>query len=250
MTSTKTMTAVVCAECRHENEPERVYCHGCGTRLDRSALKARKEKREDAQKRVKQLFDPQRGRMGALFFKISKVLLGAYAVAAFVQILLPPDVEAPPTTGTIALQIRNDLESATTRHQPPQLEYSDEQVNTFLLYALKAKQKSLDEPLLDFKRAVVAFHEGSCTLTMERSLFSYSLHTTAIFAPKIAGGKLVVASKGGRLGRLPIHPQLAQFMGVLFADLRGVLDREAKLLAKMGTIEFHDKTVVLTAPAP
>jgi uncharacterized membrane protein YvbJ len=65
------MTAVVCTECRHENESERVYCHGCGARLDRTAVKKAKEAPEDAQKRVKKMFDPQRERMRALFFKMS-----------------------------------------------------------------------------------------------------------------------------------------------------------------------------------
>lgn len=247
MTSTSTMTSVVCADCRHENEPERIYCHGCGARLDRSAVKVRKEDAQDARKRVKKLFDPQRARIRALFFKISKVVLGACLVAGFVQILLPPDVPAPAKTVMLASQIRNDLESASLRHQPSQLQYTDEQVNAFLIYALKTKQKALDEPLLDFKRAVVAFREGSCAITLERSLFGYSLYTTAIYAPKIAGGKLVVTSKGGSLGRLPIHPQLARFMGVLFADVWAALEREGKLVAKMGTIEFHEKAVLMTA---
>jgi hypothetical protein len=250
MTSTSTMTTVVCGECRHENEPERIYCHGCGSRLDRSAVKVRKENVQDARKRVKKLFDPQRARIRALFFKISKVVLGACLLAGLVQILLPPDVPAPSKSVMLASQIRLDLEGATTRHQPPQLQYTDDQVNAFLTYALKTKQKSLDQPLLEFKRAVVAFQEGSCAFTTERSLFGYSLYTTGIYAPKIVDGKLVATSKGGHLGRLPIHPQLAQFMGVLFADVHAALDRELKLVSKMGTIELHDKAVVMTAPAP
>lgn len=250
MTSTSTMTTVVCGECRYENEPERIYCHGCGARLDRSAVKVRKENVQDARKRVRKLFDPQRARIRALFFKISKVVLGACLLAGLFQILLPPDVPASAKTAILASQIRLDLEGATTRHQPSQLHYTDEQVNAFLAYALKSKQKALDQPLLEFKRTVVAFQEGSCAITMERSFFGYSLYTTAICAPKLIGGKLVATSKGGRLGRLPIHPQLAQFMGVFFADLHAALDRELKLVAKMGTIEVHDKAVLMTAPAP
>ena len=30
------VTKLVCPDCRHENEPERIYCHNCGARLDRS----------------------------------------------------------------------------------------------------------------------------------------------------------------------------------------------------------------------
>ncbi len=241
------MTSVVCAECRHENEPERIYCHDCGARLDRTAVKVRKEDVQDARKRVKKLFDPQRARLRALFFKISKVVLGAFLVAAFVQMVLPPDVPAPTKTAMLASQIRFDLEGATTRHQPALLRYTDDQVNAFLIYALKPKQKSLDQPMLDFNRAVVEFREGACSVTMERSLFGYSVFTTMALAPRLTAGQLAVTTKGGSIGRLPIHPQIAQFMGLLFADLRGALDREMKLVAKMGAIEFHDKAVVLAA---
>lgn len=243
------LTTVVCQECRHENEPERVYCHGCGARLDRSAVKVqRTEDVEDARKRVKKLFDPRFARMQARFFKFSKVLLGACAAAVVAQLILPPDVPAPIQPGSRVSQLRFELEGTATRHQPPQLRYTDEDVNVFLAYSLKTKQKALDQPLLDFRRAFVGFQEGGCTITMERSLFGYSLFTTISVAPTVQAGKLTVASRGGQIGRLPIHPKIAPYMGVLFEDLWSALDQEKKLVAKMGAIEFHDKAVILTSP--
>jgi len=53
---------LVCPECRRENEPERIYCHDCGARLDRSSLAKEKSKEEDpkaTQKRLKAMLDPQ-----------------------------------------------------------------------------------------------------------------------------------------------------------------------------------------------
>jgi len=38
-----------------------------------------------------------------------------------------------------------------------------------------------------------------------------------------------------------------RFDDLLFGDLWGVLNRESKTLAKMGSIEFHSHSVVLTA---
>lgn len=241
------MTAVVCTECRHENEAERVYCHSCGTRLDRSAIKAQKERPDDAQKRVKKMFNPQRVQIRALFFRMSKILLGACGVAALVEMALPPDVPAPSKAIIIGSQIRLDLENVAIRHQPAQLQYTDEQITGFLGYALKPKQKTLDQPLLDFNRAIVAFREGECDITAQRSIFGYPLYTTIYITPTIDGGKMVVVSKGGRIGRLPIHPQVAQFMSILFLDVSNALERELKLVSKLGTIQFHDKTVLLTA---
>jgi hypothetical protein len=242
------MTTVVCPECRRENEVERIYCHGCGARLDRSAVKVRQEDVKDTQKRVARLFDPQRAKIRALFFKVSKVVLGACAMAVAVLLALPPDVPAPSKTEVLASQLRFDLEGVVTRHSPPQLQYTDDQVNGFLVYALKSKQAALDLPALDFKRAIVLFHEGSCSVTAERSLFGYSLYTTCVYALAGTPGKLGVVHRGAYIGRMPIHPQIAPFMNILFADVSKALDRELKLVSKLGSAELHEKNIVLTAP--
>ena len=242
------MTTVVCPECRHDNEPERVYCHSCGARLNRSAVKVHKDNAQETQKRVKKLFDPRGALIRAYFFKISKVVLAACVAAILLTPIIPPELPAPTKTIMLVSQIRFDLEGATARHQPPQMSYSEDQINAFLMSGLKTKQKSLDQPLLEFKRAVVEFREGACSITMERSFFGYSLFTTISLSPTVKAGKLEIRNEGGRIGRLPIHPELAQYMAPLFADLVGAVDRDIKLVSKMGAIEVHDKTVVLTAP--
>jgi hypothetical protein len=45
---------------------------------------------------------------------------------------------------------------------------------------------------------------------------------------------------------MPIHPMIMKYGDILFTDLWAVLDREKKLVAKMGTVEFHPKMVLLT----
>src|SRR5207244_11163987 len=61
MTAATTTITLTCPECRHENEIERIYCHSCGARLDRSALSARKmpktEAPEEIQKRLQGIFN-------------------------------------------------------------------------------------------------------------------------------------------------------------------------------------------------
>jgi predicted amidophosphoribosyltransferase len=68
------MIKLICPECRRENEPERIYCHDCGARLDRTALAKAAPKGEDAketQRRLKSMLDPQRAKMRLMFFKVS-----------------------------------------------------------------------------------------------------------------------------------------------------------------------------------
>ena len=45
---------------------------------------------------------------------------------------------------------------------------------------------------------------------------------------------------------MPIHPMIMKFGDILFTDLWTALDREKKSVSKMGAIEFHPKTVILT----
>lgn len=245
------MIKLICPECQRENEGERVYCHDCGARLDRSAVGARvqKESLKQTQKRVRNLFDPKALKLRLMFFRLAKFVLGACALAGVIQMILPPDLPAKPENGALELsQINFDMEGAITRHSPPQLQYSEDQVNSHLGSALKNKQSKLNKPFLTFERAVAHFSEGRCAITVERSVSGFSLYTTTSYAIRAGDGKPVVTNKGGNIGRLQIHPLIMDNIDIIFADVWGALDREYKLLTKMGGIEFHDKSVVLTAP--
>lgn len=245
------MIKLICPECRRENEAERIYCHDCGARLDRSALAKEVPKGEDAketQRRLRTMLDPGRVKMRLMFFKVSKLILGALVMAAIVQMLLPPDVPARAKTGDFPPQINLDLENAAMSHGAPPLQYTEAQVNAYLGGALKSKQAALSK-LLQFERAVVTFDETVCRITAERSLFGFSFFTTTSTKVTLQDGKLIASNNGGSIGRLPIHPLLMKYADPLFGDLWAALDRERKSVSKMNSIEFHPQAVVLT-PKP
>jgi hypothetical protein len=146
-------------------------------------------------------------------------------------------------------QLTLELENAITYHRPEQLQFTEEQVNAYFEYALKSKQSALNKPLLDFKRVTIGFAEGKIALTVERSLFGLSLYSGSLYAINLKEGKIVVTNKGGSIGRLPVHPVIMQFTDFIFADLWSALERERKLVAKMGAIEFHQNNVLLRAPS-
>jgi hypothetical protein len=245
--TTTTMTKVVCTECRHENEAERIYCHNCGERLDRSVVIA-KQKAPDPQEThrrlQKMLGPPNRARQN--FFAVSKLALTAAVVAALVEIALPPELPAP--TKNLPPQIDLDLENAASYQKAGPLEYSQDQINAYLNYRLISKKKALNKPLLDFVRATATFREGACTISMERSLFGYSLFSRASYRVDTGAGKIAATNNGGWIGRLPVHPAIMQFGGIIFADLWSALDRERKLLGKMAAVNFHDASVSITTP--
>ena len=245
MTTTTTMTKLVCGECRHENEAERIYCHNCGERLDRSAAAAQKpmvDPTETHRRLQKMLGPPSRVRHN--FFAVSKLVLAAVAAAALVEMALPPELPAP--TKIVSPQIDLDLENAHLRPSP--LEYSQDQINAYLTYRLISKKKALTYPFLTFVRATASFREGACTITMERSLFGYSIFSRTSHRVETNAGKIAATNVGGWIGRLPIHPVVMQFGDIIFADLWSALDRERKLIGKMGAVNFHESSVTISAP--
>ena len=239
------MTKIVCGECRHENEAERIYCHNCGERLDRSAAAAQKpmvDPTETHRRLQKMLGPPSRVRHN--FFAVSKLVLAAIAAAALVQMALPPELPAP--TKIVSPQIDLDLENAHLRLSP--LEYSQDQINAYLTYRLITKKAALTYPFLTFVRATASFREGACTIAMERSLFGYSIFSRTSHRVETNAGKIAATNVGGWIGRLPIHPVIMQFGDIIFADLWSALDRERKLIGKMGAVNFHESSVTISAP--
>jgi hypothetical protein len=241
------MIKLICPECRRENEAERIYCHDCGARLDRTALAKVAPKGEDAKethRRLRSLLDPQRVKMRLMFFKVSKLVLGAFATAALVQMLLPPDLPPRAKSGEFPPQINLDIENAAMNHNAPPLRYTDAQVNAYLGSALKSKQAALSK-LLQFERAVVNFDENVCRITAERSLFGFSVFTGTSAKVTLENGTLKASNTGGTIGRLPVHPFLMKYADPIFSDLWAALERERKAVSKMSAIEFHPQAVVL-----
>jgi hypothetical protein len=246
--SGKQLVKLVCPECQRQNEPERIYCHDCGARLDRSSLTKvapKQEAPEQTQKRLKRLLDPTRAKIRHIFFQTSKILLGSCAMAGLIEMVLPPDV--PDRTKNPGLSmISMDIENALATHSTIPLQYNETQVNGYLASTLRNKKAALNNTVLQFERAVVKFDEGLCRITVERSLFGFSLFTTVSYNVALHNGKLTAANTGGKIGRLPVHPKLMEYGGMLYGDLFTALDRERKLVGKMGAIEFHPEQVVLT----
>jgi hypothetical protein len=248
---TATPVQLTCPECRRDNEAERIYCHDCGARLDRSALAGRKngkvETSEELHRRMRGMFSQRRVRARLLFNKIAKVILIAFATAAVVEILIAPDVPPAVKSEGFPPQINLSLETLTESRQPQSMQFSEEGVNAYLANALKRKKEKLNHPLISFKRGLVAFTEGNCRVTVERSIFGYSIFTSGDYAVQIEGGKVTASPKSGAIGRMPVDLHVMQYAGFLFSDAVAAMDREHKLLNKVGSIQLREKEIIVAA---
>ncbi len=238
------MIKLVCRECQRENEPERIYCHDCGARLDRSGLAKVVPKQEHARETQWRLRSDGI-QMRQIFFRFSNLIIVACAAAALIQMIRPPAVPLQSKGAGFPPQISLELENAVSQKMARPLQYSQDQVNGYLGNVLRNEQARLS-PLLKLKHAVIAFDENSCRINVELSLFGYSIFAATTNNVTIQSETLVAVSKGGSIGRLSIHPLLMKLSEPLFHHLLAALEHERELAAKMASIEFHPETVILT----
>src|SRR5213079_2791985 len=104
--------------------------------------------------------------------------------------LIAPEVPPAVKSEEFPPQINLNLETLTESRQPQTMQFYEEGVNAYLASALKRKKEKLNHPLINFERALVAFSEGNCRVTIERSIFGYSVFTSGDYGVQIEGGKV------------------------------------------------------------
>ena len=133
---TATPIQLTCPECRRDNEAERIYCHDCGARLDRSALAGRNtgkvETAAEVHKRMREMFSQRGVKARLLFFKSAKLIVIAFAAAALLAMLTAPEVPPVVKSEGFPPQINLNLETLTESHQPQTMQFSEEGVNAYL----------------------------------------------------------------------------------------------------------------------
>ena len=246
------MTKLICPDCRHENETERIYCHNCGARLDRSKLApsvvALGDPDVQTQKHLKKLFQGRQEKIRNAALKLAKVVLGAACLAALTVMALPPDLPPASKNYTFAPMINMDMVSATSSHQGAALVYNEEQVNSYIASNLRRKDSPANQGYFPLRRVQVRFEEGVCVINTERQLFGYSIYSGSSYRVKIEQGKIHSSNTSGYIGRMPIHPAIMKYADILLQKAWDSLARERNSVAKLASIEFHPQSVTLVTP--
>ena len=244
-------TTLLCKQCNFENEAERVYCHNCGAKLDRSLLPPEATRREDpvvVQDRVRKMIKP---RGVPLWHRLknfaASVIIGA-VLAAIIVIAKAPG--GAPTLSKEAVMdaptITDDLEATEQQSGPRALRYTEDQVNAFLQSSVRNKDS---DATVKFVRAYVHFREGVCEITTEESIFGLSLFATTIRKVSLQNGAVVSAPLGGSFGRLHLPGKLMPYLENTFAPLWKVLDHDRTLVSKLQSIAFHQGSVEMITTA-
>lgn len=244
-------TTLTCKECGHVNESQRIYCHNCGVKLDRSILppeESLEATQEEVRKRVTAIVNPRSGFWANGWSSAFQTFLSAVVAASLVQICRPPDNVPPmPKKGEIIERpmIPMLLNRAMTEPTPQRITIQEGIANNYLLASLKPVSTGVIDNELKFQRVFVGFKPGACQITTEQSLFDFSIFARVVYRLQIANNKVNAVCIGGSLGRMPVHPLIMQYADYVFQNVWTALDREHKLIDQMSAIELKEKEIVL-----
>ncbi len=248
------MTKLKCRECGYENEPERIYCHECGVKLDRSSLPREVDKAEPkkVQKRVKSMINPKRGVFVGFWRSLVTTLSCAALAAAFIQIFRPAqDVpEMPESTLVDALPIPMILEQLVQNGGGRTLRLDEKSVNDYLFGVVRAKRNGLFSEYAKFDRTFVKTRKDIIEITVQYSIYDFPIYATTFYKLGIdeKNGGLVTENCGGRFGSLPVHPLVMAYLEYPFKQLWNATDRVKSVMDKLGAVRVDKGCVMVTAP--
>jgi hypothetical protein len=238
---------LICAQCGYENEPERVYCHNCGTKLDRSVLPhdtvTQQETLAETRRRIRKMTSP--GKVGATFKTLLKTLFWAAIVAGIILIVRAPSDIPTREQESGSKIISGEIESAIDARQSVTVQATSADLSQHVRSRVKALRVI---PFSTFKRSFVALSDGKITFGVQEDLFGYPLYSTIEYQPAVVDGKFVAEKTGLHIGRLGIAPQLTG-LDRLFNKFWAALKSEQRLLDKAKAIAItKDRAALVTKP--
>jgi hypothetical protein len=247
MASTPTPT-LKCAQCGYENEPERVYCHNCGTKLDRSLLPketvSRKESLKATRRRVKKMTNPGSG-LAEIKTGISVLIWAALLAAVYLLLSAPAKVPSPEKEAEATL-INVLISDTVDARQATSLTVTEADVSQHLRSRIKGASVI---PGMAFKRAYGALGEGTITIGIQQELFGYPIYSTVEYRLTNEGGAVRAEKIGQYFGRLGIDPRIPK-LDAPFAKIWASLKTEQQLYQRAQSIAIaKGKMTVATKPA-
>jgi len=236
-------TTIKCADCGHSNEPERVYCHNCGAKLDRSLLPKpadKKESAEQARKRYHKMSNPTTNIVKNVVVTGIKVLVGAALVSSIALMLLPPE-DAPEKNDDIgSFTVRDNWSAQTTAPKASAMVYPEKDLNAYL------KTLKSEDGMVKFKGAYAKLGEGTVTIWVKRELWGLPMWSSVVYHPTVKGGKLEGNPSAVHYGRLGVPTQATFAQGWGVAPVFTAIAPQFKDLDRLQDITIADGKITVT----
>lgn len=231
-----------CTECGYENEPERVYCHNCGAKLDRSLLVA--SKKFKASKKIKKLPKSaleKKKRPPLLRPLLTSILCGAL-LAAVVLIALPP--ENPPTFESEPLlqlpEIGGSLSTLAALNRQVAASFTEQQINAYIKSTIRSKHKGGLSDYVKYLGSAVDLGEGKAKVTLVQTILGYPVYTHMTFQPAGQPGSIKANVLSCGIGRLKLPPVVAPAIHLILNRLWKAADNEIEAMSQLGAIILKD----------
>lgn len=242
------MPSIPCKQCGHVNEGERVYCHNCGSKLDRDLLPGKQDKAAASaeKKRLARLVNPSRRRVSGLIGFFLRPILFGLLVAAIVQALRPPDGvpdlaalgSGEPTSLAMTLE---DLAQT-----PRTVTVSEADINRYLGRAVRSKKLTTAGGYVQYRQMFTKLTDGVIRITTVYAIFDYPFYAGSSYKLTAGSEGLVAENAGGHFGRLPIHPKIMEHGDMMFAQVWGALKREKKLMDNLTEVRIGNGQMTLS----
>lgn len=238
-----------CSACGYENESQRVYCHNCGSKLDRRLLPPELQKGPDnakVEQHIKKITDPRRGILKHRIKGVLKCVGSAALIGFLATILRVPDSTPEKMTEDAMADapfIYDVVQAATGQPQTRRFPYTQTQANGYLQRTYRPRDSGV--PLLRFERTFVVFEEGTVEVTAEMSIFGLPLQASARNRVVLRDGRIDNKVVGGRIGRWSVPGPVMSLAAPAFGPLWTLVDKERKVVAQLQSITFRDGVVEL-----
>ena len=249
MATTPSGPTLTCSQCGFANETERVYCHNCGAKLDRSLLpkagEASKESVEKARKRVRKMTNPGQSSVTRELKTLANVIVYAVLAAFIIGFIREPEGVPPVKGGELSLRmVGSEIAEALESPQARALQFTDGEVSNYFKSALKSKTAGLI-PGVKFERAFAKFEPGNVYVGLQQSVAGYPLYSGARYQIGVKDGQFFARNVGGNFGRIAVHPDLMRHLGIVFQPLWKPLKREHDQMKSMQRVEAMKGSIIL-----
>jgi len=239
---------LTCGQCGFENEPERVYCHNCGTKLDRSILPKETTTPEEAlaetRRRVRKMTSPGQG-WNAVKTGIS-TLIWAVVVSSLYLALSPP--RRPPLAKDVEMNanlISVLIDDALAAPTASVLNFTEADISQHMRSRVRSGEVV---PFLEFKRAYGLLGDGKVIVGVQQDLFGWPLYSSVEYRVKVVDGQFTAVKTGQWFGRLGLHPSIPKVDGV-FKPIWAGLKREAPLKERLQAVQITPQRVTIALKA-
>jgi hypothetical protein len=239
---------LTCGACGFSNEPERVYCHNCGAKLDRSLLPVAEqgkqtESAETARRRIKKMTNPGSYTFGQFVKSLLTTLVWAAFIAACFLISQKP-ANVPEDKNEIQTRfVQSELMEATQSSVPRALTFTEAEVNATLKQAFKRSAGQGTIPGVEFQRTFATLTPNIIHLGLQQAVWGYPIYSGVDYRLAVIDGKFTPILFGGNFGRLAVPLEVMKYLDFAFQKLWAGLKREHEQMDKMQSVQVGQGTI-------